>query len=86
MPPSDSNTDSFIIRNTRFYFQWEPESLYCSLAEHTVLFFHEGSHALSDVPSEMFQMYNIKLLYDWLLNTEEGGNLVTAVLNPNDML
>jgi hypothetical protein len=86
MPPSDSNTDCSIIRNTTFYFQWEPESLYCSLAEHTVLFFHERSHALCDVPSEMFQMYNIKLLYDWLLNIEDCRNRVTAVINPNDML
>jgi hypothetical protein len=86
MPPPDSKTDCFIIRDTRFYFQWELESLYCILAEDTVLFFHEGSHALCDVPSEMFQMYNIKLLYDWLLNIEEGGNLVTAVLNSYDLL
>jgi hypothetical protein len=38
------------------------------------------------MPSEMFQLYNIKLLYDWLLTIEEGVNLVTAVINPNDML
>jgi hypothetical protein len=31
-------------------------------------------------------MDNIKLMYDWLLNIEEGGNLATAMLNPNDML
>jgi hypothetical protein len=31
-------------------------------------------------------MDNIKLMYDWLLNIQEGGNLVTAVLNPNDIL
>jgi hypothetical protein len=31
-------------------------------------------------------MDNIKLMYDWLLNIGEGENLVTAVLNPNDML
>jgi hypothetical protein len=31
-------------------------------------------------------MDKIKLMYQWLLNIEEGGNLVTAVLNPNNML
>jgi hypothetical protein len=31
-------------------------------------------------------MDNIKLLYEWLLNIEECGNLVTAVPDPNAML
>jgi hypothetical protein len=31
-------------------------------------------------------MDNIKLIYDWLLNIEEGGNVVIAVLNPYNML
>jgi hypothetical protein len=31
-------------------------------------------------------MDKIKLMYHWLMNIEDGGNLVTAVLIPNDML